>query len=154
MPKKSSKHVKRKYHKENFLQNIITPIFPKFNISDILQVIIGASVLAVPVGFTEETWKLGESLPWINVIGLLALSILFLAMFSHFHYHRSNVERKWDVYFSRVTLTYAFSFLVVALILTLIQRAPWQTDFYLSIKRIIIVTFPSSMSAAIADTLK
>ncbi len=53
----------------------------------------------------------------------------------------------------RVFLTYIISFLVVALLLTIIQVAPWSTDPLLSIKRTAIVTFPSSMAAAISDLL-
>jgi hypothetical protein len=37
---------------------------------------------------------------------------------------------------------------------TIVQRCPWQTDFMVAIKRVLIVAFPASMSAAISDTLK
>ena len=53
---------------------------PEFHLKDLLQVIIGASILAIPVGFTEETWRLGENLPMINIIGLLLLSLLFVTL--------------------------------------------------------------------------
>jgi len=38
--------------------------------------------------------------------------------------------------------------------LTLIEKCPWGVDNILALKRMIIVAFPSSMSAAISDTLK
>jgi hypothetical protein len=44
--------------------------------------------------------------------------------------------------------------LVVALILTIIQKCPWGVDNILALKRIAIVAFPASMSATISDTIK
>ena len=57
-------------------------------------------------------------------------------------------------FFKRVLATYIFSFVIVAVILALIQQTPWNTNAALAFKRVVIVTFPSSMSAAIADMIK
>jgi uncharacterized membrane protein len=139
---------------KELLEGLVNPFLPKFNLTDVLQIVIGASILAVPVGFTEETWKLGESLPWINVFGLLALSLFFIILFTQFQYHKNGLKKSWPTFVKRVFFTYVLSFLVVAVIMTLIQRAPWQTDWALAIKRIIVVTFPSTMSAVVADTFR
>jgi uncharacterized membrane protein len=139
---------------DKLIDNIVQPIFPEFKTRDALQIIIGASILAVPVGFTEETWKLGSSLPFVNILGLLILSILFITLFTHYHYYRFSTKPHLKQLAKRVASTYIFSVITVALIMTLIQQAPWTSDFTLALKRIIIVVFPSSMSAAIADTLK
>ncbi len=136
-------------------EELLIHLIPEFNYADVLQVIIGASILAVPVGFTEETWALGQSMPLFNIFALMALSVLFIAMFVRFHVHKHHgIDKLKGVFLRRVFFTYLFAFAVVAIILTLIQRAPWMTDWLLAFKRIVIVTFPSSMSAAIADTLK
>jgi uncharacterized membrane protein len=37
------------------------------NRDDIIQVIIGASALTIPVAFYEEAWKLSRTLPTVNV---------------------------------------------------------------------------------------
>jgi len=127
----------------------------EFNIKDVLQVMIGASILAIPVGFTEETWKLGESLPLLNVIGFLILSLLFIAIFVYYnYYYTEHLKKHWDEFIKRVFSTYIFSFIVVAIVLTLIQRTPWSTNWILAFKRIVLVTFPASMSAAVADMIK
>ena len=42
----------------------------------------------------------------------------------------------------------------MAIILSVIQRAPWSVDWILAFKRTVIVTFPSALSAAIAGNLK
>lgn len=147
---------KREFNKKIF-QDIVEPILPHFKLKDLLQVIVGASILAVPIGFTEETWRLGESLPWINVSGLMILSLIFISMFTyhHYHHHKEGDRRKHrEIFVTRVFATYALSFFVVALILTLIERAPWSTDLLVAFKRVAIVSFPSSLSATLTDTLK
>jgi uncharacterized membrane protein len=53
-----------------------------------------------------------------------------------------------------VAITYVISLLVVAGFLTMIQKAPWEADLLLALKRTIIVAFPASMSATISDIIK
>jgi uncharacterized membrane protein len=144
----------KKRHKEGVIETFAKPFIPEFKLKDVLQVVIGASILAVPIGFTQETWDLGESMPMSNVLGLLMLSLAFVSMFTYYHYHRRTDYKHWEVYVKRVFSTYVFSFLVVAIILGLIQKTPWGIDALLAFKRIVIVTFPASMSGVIADTLK
>jgi len=137
-----------------FIQYLVHPLIFEFKLKDILQVIVGATILAVPVGFTEETWNLGGSLPFANVIGILFISLLFISAFTYYHYYRGHMQNHWTKFTKRVILTYIFSFIVVGLIMFLIQRAPIHTDILLSFKRIVIVTLPASMSATVADTMK
>lgn len=40
----------------------LTPFMVELRPRGVMQIIVGASMLAVPVGSTEETWSLGESL--------------------------------------------------------------------------------------------
>ncbi len=125
---------------------------PKVKLRDILQIIVGATILAVPVSFTEETWSLGGLLPLTNIFLIMGVSILFLGSFTYHHY-KHGLNKHFLDFGKRVLATYLFSFLVVALVLTLIQRAPWSVDFILAFKRTVIVSLPASMSAAVADTL-
>jgi len=136
------------------LHKIISPLMVEFHPKDMLQVMVGAAILAIPVGFTEETWKLGESLPLSNVFGFLLLSMLFISAFVYYNYYRGKLKEHRGEFFKRILSTYLISFIVVGVLLTLIQRAPWSTDFILAFKRVVIVTFPSTMSAAVADTIK
>jgi uncharacterized membrane protein len=139
---------------EDLIESVLHPLLPKFNMTDLLQIIVGASILAVPVGFTEETWNLGKTLPLRNVLYLLALSVFFIALFTRLQYHKRGLKSHWPVFLRRVFFTYIFSFLTVALVMTIIQRAPWDVDWLLAFKRVVIVTFPSSLSAVIADTMR
>ncbi len=137
------------------LKKISDPLFHEFHLKDVLQVIIGASILAIPVGFQDETWILGEILPILNILGFILLSLLFISLFTYYHYHKEHGLRKYHKHFTkRVVLTYILTFFVVAILLTLIQKAPWQTDLVLTLKRIALVTFPASMSGTIADAIK
>lgn len=132
----------------------VTPIMVEFRPRDLLQIIVGASILAVPVAFTEETWNLGEKLPLRNVLGLTSLSLLFIGLFVYFNFYRDMLRQHILEYVKRVVSIYVFSLLIVGILLTLIQQCPWGLDNLLAIKRILIVAFPASMSAAISDALK
>ena len=139
----------------NLLHKIISPLMVEFHPKDVLQVIVGASLLAIPVGFTEETWQLGITLPLLNVLLLFFTSLLFIGLFVYFTYHHKSLLRDHsDTFFKRIFATYILSFIVVAVLLTIIQRAPWDTSFLIALKRVIIVTFPASLGGAIVDTLK
>jgi uncharacterized membrane protein len=51
------------------IQRIVKPLMVEVRFRDIVQIMIGSSILAIPIAFTEETWQLGQSLPLPNVIG-------------------------------------------------------------------------------------
>ena len=136
-------------------KGFVGPLFHEFHLKDVLQVIIGASILIIPVGFTREVWELGELLPIANVLGFVFLSLLFISLFTYYHYHREHGLKKHHKHFiKRVFFTYVLAFFVVAIFLTLIQKTPWQTDWIVAFKRIVLVTFPASMSGTIADAIK
>jgi len=136
------------------LSYTLKPLMVEFRPRDLLQVIVGASILAVPVAFTEETWMLGSELPLKNVLILSFLSLLFIGLFVYFNFYRYMFREHVLEYIKRVLSIYVFSLLVVGILLTVIERCPWGTDNILAIKRILIVAFPASMSAALSDTLK
>ncbi len=136
------------------LDYALSPLMVEFRPRDLMQVIVGASLLAVPVALTEETWKLGESLPVTNVLVLSGLSVVFIAFFVYFNFYRFALRGHVAEYVKRVVAIYGFSLLVVGVLLTIIQKCPWGADNLLALKRMWIVAFPASMSAAVSDTLK
>jgi len=136
------------------LSQMVNPLKVEFQLKDVLQVIIGASLLAIPVGFTEETWHLGQQLPMANAIWFLILSLLFIGFFTYYNSYKSRMKNHWIEFFKRVIFTYLLSFAIVALLMTLIHQAPWDSDWVLALKRCLIVTFPCSLSGAVADTIK
>lgn len=132
----------------------LKPWMVEFRPRDLMQIIVGACILAVPVAFTEETWNLGKELPLRNILFLSGLSLVFIALFVYFNFYRFTMRGYIFEYCKRVLAVYLVSLLVVGVILTIIQKCPWGDDNWLSIKRILIVAFPASMSAAVSDTLK
>ena len=43
--------------------------------------VVGSAILAFPVAVTEDAWHLGEGLPVINVMIIIALSLAFAALY-------------------------------------------------------------------------
>ena len=121
---------------------------------DVAQIFVGSAILAIPVGFTEETWNLGRTLPSANVAALALISLVFIALFVHLHFYRGFLGSYVFEYVKRIIAIYAISLVVVGVLLTIIQQCPWATDWLLAVKRIVIVAFPASMSATVADALK
>ncbi len=136
------------------LDYALKPLMIEFKPRDVMQVIVGASLLSIPVCFTEEVWVLGAELPLANVIGLSILSVLFIGLFVYYNFYRFNFKGHALEFVKRIAGTYILSLLVVALLLTIINKCPWSTDYVTAIKRILIVAFPASMSAAVSDSIK
>ncbi len=132
----------------------LKPLMLEFKPRDIMQVIIGSALLAIPVSLTEEAWNLGETLPKSNVWMIAALSLAFISIFVYFNFYRVTLKGFVIDFVKRIIGTYLISLLVEALILTLIEKCPWGDDNVLAIKRIIIVAFPAAMSGTLSDTIK
>lgn len=136
------------------IHTVISPFMVEVKPRDILQIIIGATILAIPVGLTEETWLLAKELKIGNVLFLAFLSIFFISLFVYFNFYRFNLKKHITEYIKRITAIYGLSLIVVGLLLTIIEKCPWGTDNILAIKRIIITALPASMAATISDTIK
>lgn len=132
----------------------LNPLMLEFKPRDIMQVIIGSALLAIPVSLTEEAWNLGETLPISNVLMIATISIILISVFVYFNFYKVTLKGYVFDFIKRIIGTYLISLLVVALILTLIDKCPWGIDNLLAIKRIIIVAFPAAMSGTLSDTIK
>ncbi|MBU4311045.1 DUF2391 family protein [bacterium] len=136
------------------VHTVIAPFMVELKPKDIMQIIIGATILAIPVGLTEETWILGKELPTQNVLLLGLVTIFFISLFVYFNFYRSYLKGHIVEYIKRVVATYGLSLLVVGLLLTIIKKCPWGIDNLLATKRIIITALPASMAATLSDTIK
>ena len=135
------------------IQYTVSPLRVELHRRDITQIIIGASILAIPVGFTEEVWVLGEVLPLTNILVLSLISISFIATYVYFNFYRDLFREHLLNYLKRVILIYLLTLIIVGTLLTIIDRAPWFSDTLVAIKRTVIVGFPSSLSAALSDSI-
>ncbi len=136
------------------LSYALKPIMVEFKPRDVFQIVVGSSILAVPVAYTEEAWVLAETLPHNNVIGVALFSFAIIGAFVYFNFYRGNLWPYIFEFVKRVIFTYLISFAVVAIFLTLIAKCPWGVDNILAVKRVVIVSFPAAMSGTLSDTIK
>jgi uncharacterized membrane protein len=121
------------------------------NSEDIIQVIIGASALTVPVAFTEESWRLSETLPQINVIILFVISLSFIGLYAIQGIFQGNVKHRFSHFLLRILIVYGITLFVVFIILFAINRMPVIDEPVIALKRIILLSFPASMGGVIVD---
>ena len=123
-----------------------------FNMEDASQVFVGAFALAVPISFSEEAWRLGETLPLPNLMMLFNLSVLFLAIFTYQSVFQKDIKDRLPVFIFRIVIAYLMTALVVCLVLLCLDKLPLLADPITSFKRVIIITMPASMGAIVVDS--
>jgi uncharacterized membrane protein len=123
-----------------------------FNLEDASQVAIGAFALAVPISFSEEAWKLGETLPLTNLLYIFILSVVFLSFFAYESVFQANIKYRIPVFISRIIIAYLIAALIVGLILFSLDKFPLITEPAIAFKRLIVITMPASMGAIIVDS--
>ncbi len=133
---------------------ITQPLMVEFYPRDLMQVIVGSVLLAIPVGFTQEVWDLGETMPMANTFLFMFVSICFIGIFVYSNFYRRHFHEHQFEFIKRVVAIYISSFIVAGVFLILIDKAPWSIDATLAFKRTILVAFPASLSATLADMVK
>ncbi len=138
----------------NVVHRVVAPLMVEFRLQDVVQVVIGASILCIPAAYTEEVWQLGASLPLANTIGIVALSLLFLSFFGYFIFSRGHLRgNEWE-FVKRICCAYMITFVVSVLILLLVEKFPIASDPATAIRRAVLVSFPGCFSATVVDSLK
>lgn len=123
-----------------------------FNTEDASQVAIGAFALAVPISFSEEAWKLGETLPFGNLLLLFVLSVIFLSFFAYENIFQGNIKYRIPAFIIRIIIAYFIAALVVALVLISLNKFPLISEPSIAINRLVVITMPASMGAIIVDS--
>ena len=136
------------------VHHAVTPLMVEIKSADLIQILVGAAVLSVPVALTEEAWNLGDQLSTARIGLLGGVSLGLIAAFVYCNFYQHHLREHLGAYVIRVLLTFSASLLVAGLLLTLLDRCPWGTDLLLAVKRIVIVAFPASMSAALSDSIR
>jgi len=123
-----------------------------FNFEDASQIFVGSFALAVPISFSEEAWRLGETLPFQNLLMLLTLSVLFLTLYTYESVFQKEIKsRKFNFVF-RIVIAYIMTVLVVALVLFCLDKLPLLEEPLIALKRMIVISMPASMGAIIVDS--
>ncbi len=123
-----------------------------FNIEDASQSCVGAFALAVPISFSEEAWKLGETLAPSNLTLLFVLSITFLGLYTYESVFQKNIESRQWVFILRIVIAYLMTTFVVALVLLCLDKLPLFSEPLVAFKRIIVISMPASMGAIVVDS--
>ena len=123
------------------------------NFEDIMQVVVGASALAVPVAFSEESWNLGKTLPVYNILFIVVMSLLFINLYSFHSIFQQNIRSRVPSFVFRTLLDYGITLCVVFLVLIALDRMPLLSEPVIAIKRIFVLSFPASMGAVVVDSL-
>ncbi|WP_430815284.1 DUF2391 family protein [Carboxylicivirga sp. RSCT41] len=124
----------------------------KLDIEDLSQLIIGSSVLSVPIAFTEEAWNMSRTLPAINLVVVFTLSLSFISIYAFRGIYEGKVKNRIRTYIFRVLFDYFVTVCVVIIVLFALNKLPILSDTYIAIKRIIIISFPASMGAIVVDS--
>ena len=122
------------------------------NLEDISQIAIGGFALAVPISFSEEAWKLGESLPIINLLFLFTLSLVFLSFYTYQGVFQGKIKNRVTVFIFRMLVAYIITVVIVSLILISINKFPLFSEPIIAIKRLVVISMPASMGAIVVDS--
>ena len=90
---------------------------------------------------------------WFSVIALAIASLVFIGLFIYLNNYQGHMNLYRNHFLNRLISTYLFSLIVVGILLMVVEKAPWVTDFSLALKRTIIGTLPASMSATVTDAI-
>ena len=122
-----------------------------FRIRDVVEIALGACIMAFPTATTEEVWNLGAELSLSRAMLFLITSVFFLAVLIYgMHGHKSGDR---SVFLQRVLATYGVTFLIGAALLFGVDRLELLTDPLTGLKRAILVAFPASFAATAVDSL-
>lgn len=119
---------------------------------DISQIAIGAFALAVPISFSEEAWKMGETLPLFNLLLVFALSVTFLGVYAYYSVFQGRVSKRYDIFILRIFIAYFVSAMVVALVLLALNKFPVIQEPIIALKRLVLIAMPASMGAIVVDS--
>lgn len=109
--------------------------------------------MTLPVAFSEESWRLSETLPWLNIVLLFLLSLIFINLYSIDSIFSGKIKHRLSHFLFRTIIDYAITLIVVFIILFALNRMPIVDEPIISLKRIIILSFPASMGGVIVDSL-
>lgn len=137
------------------IHKMVKPLMLGFHWRDLIQVIIGACILSTPILFSEEIWILSQEMNSFKILGIALISISFIALFCYVSTYHGLLHHHFFNFIKRVIVTYSISLLISFLLLFLIDKGyPNVGDWTVILHRMVLISFPASMSAAVTDGLK
>lgn len=127
--------------------------FKNIDFEDLSQVIIGSSVLSVPIAFTEEAWNLSKTIPMLNLGVIVLLTLSFIGIYAFKGIFQGHIKQRKTTFIKRVLIDYGVTLVVVIIVLFALNKFPISENPLIAIKRVIIIAFPASMGAIVVDSL-
>ena len=78
-----------------------------FRAQDVVEIALGACVMALPVATTEEVWNLGAELSVGRVVLFSFASLFFLAILIYGLHGHKRMNDEWGTFARRVATTYS-----------------------------------------------
>ena len=125
-----------------------------FSLKDVVEISIGAIILALPISVTEEVWQLGSELALWRTAIISVASILLVAFFGFYKFYDGSLQGRATEFTTRVFAVYFIANLVALIGLLVIDKLPLVEEPMVAINRIILVAFPACFSATIVDSLR
>jgi len=126
--------------------------FKNIDFEDLSQLIIGASVLSVPIAFTEEAWNLSKTIPILNLVVIVLLTLIFIAIYAFKGIFQGHIKQRKATFVKRVLIDYGVTLVVVVIVLFALNKFPISDEPLIAFKRVIIISFPASMGAIVVDS--
>ena len=124
-----------------------------FRTQDVVEIALGACVMAFPAATTEEVWNLGAELSVGRVVLFSLASLFFLAILIYGLHGHKRMNDEWGMFSSRVATTYFLTLAICAALLFGLDRLELFTDPLTGFKRTVLVAFPASFAATVVDGL-
>lgn len=135
---------------------VATKVLPdKFAFKDIAQQIVGATILSSPFAVTEEVWNLARNLNAVNIVALVAITILFdILLFYYTKYQKTEDKGFFELpkrIISLLIVTYAAS----AIVLSVFGVIGGQIqDPFWAMKLVVMVGLFANIGAGTADLIR
>ncbi|WP_346855452.1 DUF2391 family protein [uncultured Draconibacterium sp.] len=81
---------------------MVTLKFKNIDFEDLSQVIIGSSVLSVPIAFTEEAWNLSKTIPVLNLGVIIILTLCFIGIYAFKGIFQGHIKQRKATFVKRV----------------------------------------------------
>jgi uncharacterized membrane protein len=135
------------------ISHVASPLKVELKFEDVVQLIVGALVLGVPIALTEEVWDLGDTLPAGRLYLIAGLSLVINGFFVKMLFYRDNLAEYWVDFIKRVFTAYGIALLVALMLLGLFDMGLLE-DPVLALRRAVIIAFPASFAATAVDFIR
>ena len=86
-----------------------------------------------------------------NVFTLILLSLAIIGFYIYYGIFQGQVSDKKSVFLGRVAIDYFLTLAVVSVVLLVLDKISLSSDYLVSFKRIVVLSFPGAMGAVVVD---